>query len=257
VSGADHPDDAALLAALEETGDVGGVAGHLAGCARCRGLVDAARTAATLVAAARVPDRAWCPPREALLAFAEAAPPPRLRQHVAACPACRDDVRDLLALDAAPAPAIAPAAAPAATLVARVVLALGALAGEAVRLVESTLPLGPTPALAAVRGPAAPGAPPVVVVASFGPGELEVAWGPAPGGADLRIRARGGAPRGYRVALSARREGAPDELWESRSSDEEGQVTLAALAPGRYALAVFGPQRQEPDLVVEVDLRAG
>lgn len=247
---ADHLPDDALLALADDGGDDP----HLAACPACRARVTACREALAAAAGASVPARAWCPPREALLAFAPElgpAPTTALRAHVAACPACRDDVRDLLALEPAPAAAPLPARA-------RVALALERLAdavARGLRLLESSLPLAPAPAPALARAGEG-GGDAVAVAAPFGAGELELTWVAAAQGVDLRARAAGGAPPAFRLDLSAPADGEAWALCESRSSDEAGQVTLAALAPGRYLLAAYGPQRAEPDLTLELDLRA-
>lgn len=251
-----HLDDDVLLRVAEGEGDPAGRA-HVDACPRCADLVRAYRAASATVTRASVPSRAWCPPRESLLAFLDEAAPP-LRTHVAACPACRDDVRDLRALALEPEAEPASVTTIAAAVRARVVLALDAVA-RGLRLLESTLPLGPEPVPVVARGGGAStptSSAPLVVVAPFGGGDLEVTWAVTRDGVDLRTRARGGAPLAYRVALSIGHQGSPDELWESRSADERGQVSLAGLEPGRYVLAVFGPQHRDPDLVLEVDLRA-
>ncbi|MCO5170247.1 MAG: hypothetical protein M9894_28260 [Planctomycetes bacterium] len=243
---ADHLPDDALLALAEGEGDDP----HLAVCPDCRARVTACREALGAVARASVPARAWCPPREDLWAFAPdpgPAPTVALRAHVAACPACRDDVRDLLALHE-----VAPAPVPVRARVALALERLGDAAARALRLLESSLPLGPAPAPALARAEASGAG--VSVVAPLGPGELELAWVAGARGVDLRARARGGAPN-YRLDLSA----PAGEAWalcESRSADEAGQVTLEGLPPGRYLLAVFGPQRGGPDLQLELDLQA-
>lgn len=285
-----HLPEDVLLALAGAAGDVGGdhvgvdVAGpvgpaarsHLAGCRTCQEQVAACRAAAAVVGGASVPGRAWCPPREGLLAFApglgEPSPTDALRAHVTACPACREDVRDLLALDAAAAPL---AGAIVDSIQARVTLVLeqlGEALGRGLRLLDSTLaPLaGPAPALA--RGDAADlrgGGDAVAVAAPFGAGELEVTWVVGAVGVDLRARARGGAPCAYRLDLSVpgpgpsgseggAGAGAAEGGWallESRSADEGGDVTLAGLSPGRYLLSLFGPQRRGPDLNLELELR--
>lgn len=248
-----HLPDDALLAAAEGDGPDDAEA-HLAACAGCRERVAAYRAARAVVRCAEVPSRAWCPPREALLGFApdlgEPPPSPALRAHVAACPACRDDVRDLVALDAPAPPLLGEVRARVTLLLER----LGEAVGRGLRLLESTLDLAPAPAPALARGGEAGDA--VAVVAPFAGGELEVAWVAAADGVDLRARARGDAPRTYRVDLSAPTDDGGRRLLESRSADESGELTLAGLAPGRYLLSVHGPQRSDPDLTLELELRA-
>ncbi len=264
-----HLPDNVLLALAEEAASEPDARAHLSACRGCRAQVDAYRAAAAAVRCAQVPARAWCPPREGLLAFAadlgEAPPSPALRAHVAACPACRDDVRDLLALEVEPAPLLE-------TLRARVTLLveqLGETLGRGLRLLESTLTPAPLPAPALARGAAPARSDAVAVVAPLPRGELEVTWVAAADGIDLRARARGDAPRTYRLDLStpapasepaSAEVAAPTpatwRLLESRSADEAGDVTLAGLTPGRYLLTVFGPQRSEPDLTLELELRA-
>lgn len=261
MADATHPDEDALLRLAEGEHDPA-TSSHVAACASCGQRVAAARAMGLVLTRAAVPARAWCPPRDELLRFApalvqleaEPAPTARLRAHVAACPACREEVRDLLALDPAPDLLPSPLAVAVAGARQRVVLLLDELRALGLRLLESTLPLGEAVPVLARGAPQTSGAP-VVVVAPLGAGELEVAWVAAGAGVDLRTRARGAAPRAYRVALSTRQADGKDELWESRSSDEEGAVTLTGLSPGAYTLAVFGPQRREADLIVEVELR--
>jgi hypothetical protein len=260
-----HPAEDALLHLAEGDGDVdAALAAHVFACAECRARVAAVRAMGLVLESAAVPSRVWCPPRDELLRFApdavrpegDPAPTARLRAHVAACPACRDEVRDLLALELAP-DAPSPLAVAVAGARQRVVLLLDELRELGLRLLESTLPQGEVPVPVLARGSAqpGPGEPPVVVTAAFGAGELEVAWGASSTGVDLRTRSRGAGSRAYRVALSTRRPDGGEELWESRSSDEDGAVTLTGLRPGLYTLAVFGPQRRDADLIVEVELR--
>lgn len=255
-----HPDEDALLR-LAEGEDEAATAAHVAACASCGERVAAVRAMGLVLTSAAVPSRVWCPPRDELLRFApdavrtegDPAPTARLRAHVAACPACRDEVRDLLALELTP-DAPSPLAVAVAGARQRVVLLLDELREMGLRLLESTLPPGEVPVPVLARG-SGHGEPPVVVTAAFGAGELEVAWGATGAGVDLRTRSRGAGPRAYRVALSTRRPDGGEELWESRSSDEDGAVTLTGLRPGLYTLAVFGPQRRDADLIVEVELR--
>lgn len=211
------------------------------------------REAARVLRGAAPAARRWCPPRgELVLAAAELGRERAGRRdaHVAACPLCRDDLRDLGALEAEPSP----------SLVARLRATLRLVVDEAaraVRVIDASLPGAPAPALAPVRGA---GADPLAVVAApFGDGSLEVAWVAAGRGADLRTRATGGAPTEYRVDLGPAPPDpdAPDaepEVWESRASDPAGAVALAGLEPGRYRLAVYAPSQREPALEVVVDL---
>lgn len=256
-----HLPDDELLAWVEQQAREqarGEARDHLAACASCRERVEAYRAAAAVVGCAEVASRAWCPPREALLGFAPdlGEPPPsaQLRAHVAACPACREDVRDLVALDVTAPPLLGALRARVTVLVER----LGDALGRGLRLLESSLELAPAPAPALARGagPGAARADAVAVVAPLGPGELEVTWVASADGVDVRTRARGEAPRAYRLDLATPEGADAWRLVESRSADEAGELTISGLAPGRYLLSVFGPQRGAPDLTLELELRA-
>ncbi len=248
----DHPSDADLLATAEAGRDAvaaGPAADHLAECAACRARLAAYRSAAQLLAEASPAGRAYCPPRAALIDASLSGEQALGRdRHLAACPLCAEDLADLRALEVEPAPGALE------TVRGRVVLALEAVTRRALQLLEATLPPVPTPALAPARGEGAgsDGGPPVAVQAVFGDGALELTWSAARGAVDLRAVARGAAPRPYRLEL---RDAAGAPL-ESRASDEQGAVSLTDLEPGCYRLAAFGPQRAQPELEVELELRA-
>lgn len=259
-----HPGDDELLAAAEGTGGAG-ARDHAAACTTCAARLADFRAAAAALACAAPATRRWCPPREALgdlvdgIARSVGEPlaawtPAAVQRHLGACPTCREDARDLRALLEAPAAPLTGRVA------ARVVLAIRRAAADvraagaaALDLLETTLAPRPAPALLPVRGGEGQAAP-VVVGAPFGGGELEVTLAFARGAVDLRARTTGVAPRSWRLAVSSRR-GDAAELLESRSADEHGVVVVAGLEPGRYLLEAFGPQRREPDLAVDVELR--
>lgn len=246
----DHPADGLLLAlAIDDDGGPDpAVAAHAAACAACASRVGAARAVAAALRSAAPAGRTWCPPRELLGEPAPSAGPWAggvLGRHLAACPFCREDARDLHAL-LTPAPTLSGA-------LHRLVLAVRAAGARTLELLETTLAPQPAPVLVPIRGDAS-AAPDGAVVVSvpFGAGALEVAASATLGRVDLRARALGDAPGAWRLALSA---GDPLELVESRSSDDRGAVVLRGLEPGRYRLDAFGPQRQAPDVSIDLELR--
>ncbi len=246
-----HPADALLLAlAIDDDGRPDPtVAAHAAACSACASRVGAARAVAAALRSAAPGGRTWCPPRELLGEPAPSAGPWAggvLGRHLAACPFCREDARDLHAL-LTPAPTLSGA-------LHRLVLAVRAAGARTLELLETTLAPQPAPVLVPIRGDQAGAAPEGAVVVSvpFGAGSLEVAASATLGRVDLRARALGEAPGAWRLALSA---GDPLELVESRSADERGVVVLGGLEPGRYRLEAFGPQRQAPDLAIDLVLR--
>lgn len=244
-----HPADDLLLAlAIDGGAPDPTVAAHAAACPACASRVGAARAVAAALRSAAPGGRTWCPPRELLGEPAPSAGPWAggvLGRHLAACPFCREDARDLHAL-LTPAPTLAGA-------LHRLVLAVRAAGARTLELLETTLAPQPAPVLVAIRGEAGAAAEGAVVVSvPFGGGTLEVAASATLGRVDLRARALGEAPGAWRLALSA---GDPLELVESRSADERGAVVLGGLEPGRYRLEAFGPQRQAPDLAIDLELR--
>ncbi len=247
-----HPGDALLMAlAIEDDGPADpAVAAHAASCPTCGPRVGAARAVAAALRSAAPGGRTWCPPRDLLGEPDPAAGPWAggvLGRHLAACPFCREDARDLHAL-LTPSPVAGTAEA-----LHRLILRVRAAGAQALELLETTLSPQPAPVLVPIRGEASAtpeGA--VVVSVPFGAGSLEVAASAVRGRVDLRARAQGEAPGAWRLALSA---GDPLELVESRSADARGAVVLTGLEPGRYRLEAFGPQRQAPDLAIDLELR--
>lgn len=246
----EHPEAHELLALAERADDDAApparAAAHVAACPECREQLALYRGAARLVREAAPSSRAYCPSRAEL--SAEDLAPPRAAaraRHLAACPLCAEDLADWRALEAAPAPSLL-----APTLGGRVVLLLDA-AARALRLLEASFPPLPSATPALVRGEAPAAASAAGVRAPFGEGALELSWTAAGAGVHLRARAAEGAPVPYRVELRDP-DGAP---LESRASDEAGVVSLSDLAPGAYRLLAYGPQRSEPELELELELR--
>ncbi len=249
----DHPEDARLLE-LAEGGAPSGDA-HVAGCAECRERIEAYVGTAGLLQSASPLSRAYCPSRDELIAREAELTPGRVvarHRHMAACPLCREDLRDFRVLEAEPAPTLAEAAASVAEVVkAKVVLGLD-LAARTLKLLESTLAPQPVPALAPVRG--AGGSTGVVLRVPFGEGELEISWVAARGGVDLQTRALGGAPRTYRIALLP--EEGSSGVWESRTADEAGVAGISGIEPGSHGLAAYGPQSRDPDVEISLSLNS-
>jgi hypothetical protein len=171
--------------------------------------------------------------------------------HVAACPACREDLADFAAVETEPAPsgALALAGSVAAAVQAKLVLGLS-LADKALQLIESTLTPLPAPALAPARGDAAGAG--LAMAIPFVEGTLELEWALTGEGASLACRATGGAPLVHRVVL-ADPSGA---ILESRTADEQGVTRLSAVPPGDYLLRAYAPRSADPALQVELSLRA-
>lgn len=209
------------------------------------------RVAARVLKSASPLARATCPPGADLIASPEelGARAPLRDAHVAACPACRDDLADFRVLEAEPAPSLAAATA---AIGGRIVLALrqglNAISRQ-LELIESTLDLNPAPALAVARG-GTQGAG-LAARIPLETGHLRLEWGAGTVGIDLRAATEGDAPSTYRLVL-----GHPDGgTLESRTSGEDGVARISGIAPGIYALRVYAPQTQAPSIDLELELR--
>ncbi|RMG08837.1 MAG: hypothetical protein D6731_20955 [Planctomycetota bacterium] len=212
------------------------------------------REAARILAAASPLARATCPSAEDLLADPGELGAERAQareRHLAACPACRDDLRDFEAL-AAVAPAVAPAAARAVAAVRQVLVVGLDAAARALQVLESSLAPAPEPVLPAVRAREVAPQPALTRRAPFGAGVLELRLQRTARGVDLEARAAEGAPPGYRLLLRGR-EGEPLEV---RAADAEGVVRLGALGEGAYELEVEPAEAEVPPLRVALELRA-
>jgi len=214
------------------------------------------QASARLLANASPLSRAYCPSPQELIATDKALggeKADRRQNHIAACPLCRDDLADYRALQVIPEPALS-------ALKGKIVLGLRAAkeaVAQALELIETTLtPVAGNPV--AVRG-AAEAVAPVVLQVPFGEGELELTWQGDAEGIDLQVRAIGRAPIAYRLALAPRAEdeGWSAGVWENRTADDSGRASVGGLAAGEYVLTVYGPQRRQPDVEVELTLDLG
>ena len=209
------------------------------------------RVAARVLKSASPLQRATCPPTADLIASPEELGERASRRdaHVAACPACRDDLADFRVLDAEPAPSLA---ATAAAIYGRIVLGLSQGVDAISRqldLIESTLDLSPVPALGVARGAAK--ATGLESRIPLGEGHLRFEWGAGRGGIDLRATTEGDAPTTYRLVLGRPGGG----TLESRTSGENGVAQISGIAPGSYALRVYAPHPQAPAIELELELR--
>jgi hypothetical protein len=226
------------------------VNGHLADASGDE--ATAYRVALRVLRAASPLNRKTCPTPAELTATDLVGDTGRRRDaHVAACPACRDDLRDFSVLQEEPAQSAVAALVSAAVVAIRGKIVLGlAMAEKTLQLLESTLAPAPTPVLAPARGEAATAG--LAMAIPFHEGTLELQWAFGGAGATLCCKALGEAPRVYRVVL-ANLAGA---ALESRTADEDGLARFADVTPGGYLLRAYGPQSADPSLEVELDLRA-
>jgi hypothetical protein len=203
----EHPANE-LLARLVEGEDDPATTAHVKVCSECRAQVESARKLESLLASYAPASRNLCPPRELL-----ASRPREIEAHLEVCPLCREDLRDLTALETAPLP----------------VLAVRFVQGL-VELVENALgELLPAAEPALARGGTTGTT--VSVKRELGPGEtLEVTLAPGREGVDVLVRLEG-VPR-FRVALVR-----AGKVLEGRESTD-GRVLLDGVAPGDYDLVV-------------------
>ncbi len=209
------------------------------------------RVAAQVLKNASPLQRATCPSSADLIASPEALGERAAERdaHVAACPACRDDLADFSVLETEPAPSLATATA---AICGRIVLGLRQ-AAEAVsrqlELIESTLDLSPAPALAPARGATETAG--LSARIPLHAGHLRLEWGPGAAGIDLKASAEGGAPSNYRLVLANPGGG----TLESQTSGDDGVARISGITPGSYSLRVYAPQTQTPAIDLELELR--